>query len=76
MKRLEQTPQVKKATREGKAVVACVYEGWVPPEIARQLPEDFRAQSWAAEIVDGRVTRLMKGVPEKIVPELIHGAPR
>jgi len=68
---MEQAPEVKQAANEGKAVVACVYEGWVPSEIAAQLPEGFRAESWAAEIVNGRVTRLMQGAPEKIVPELI-----
>jgi hypothetical protein len=76
VKRLEQTPQVKQAAKEGKAVVACVYEGWVPPEIAAQLPAGFRAESWAVEIVDGRVTRLLEGAPEKIVPALISGAAR
>jgi hypothetical protein len=70
---MEQTPDVKKAVGDGKAVVACVYEGWVPPEISAQLPDGFGAASWAVEIENGRITRLLTGSPESIAPALING---
>ena len=76
MKRLEQTPEVRRAANEGRAVVACVYQGWVPAEITSQLPEGLNSGSWAAEIVEGRVTRLVQGTPEAIVPQLIASAGR
>jgi hypothetical protein len=56
-------------------VVACVYTGWIPPEIAAQLPENHNAQSWAAEIERGKIVRLRAGPPEKVAAELVAAKP-
>lgn len=52
-------------------MVACVYTGWIPPEIAAQLPEGHSAQSWAAEIEHGKIVRLIAGPPEKVAADLL-----
>jgi hypothetical protein len=56
-------------------VVACVYTGWIPPEIAAQLPEGHSAQSWAAEIEQGKIVRLLAGPPEKVAGALLAPKP-
>lgn len=55
--------------------MACVYTGWIPPEIVAQLPDDHSAQSWAAEIEHGKIVRLRAGPPEKAAAELLAAKP-
>ena len=52
-------------------MVACVYTGWIPPEIAAQLPEGHSAQSWAAEIEHGKIVRLLAGPAEQVALDLL-----
>jgi hypothetical protein len=51
-------------------VFACVYTDWVPRHIAAQLPKGHNAASWAAEISDGQVVRLVNGPAEKVAAQL------
>ena len=68
---MQQTPAINQAVEKGGLVVACAYQGWVPEEIKAQLPADFESQSWAAEIHQGKVTRLQVGGAENAVTHLL-----
>ena len=68
---MQQTPAVNNAVEKGELVVACAYQGWVPEEIKAQLPADFDSQSWAAEIDQGKITRLQVGNAEYAATHLL-----
>lgn len=72
---MQKLPDVTQAVARGEAVVVCVYDGWVPKDIASQLPADFNATSWAAEIRDGAIVRIIAGPPERAVVAVLAAKP-
>ena len=68
---MSKTPEVRTAVEGNAVVVACVYQGYVPEEVAAALPPGFKARSYVALFRQGRLERVVPGTPEEVVLGLL-----
>ncbi|MBX3460222.1 MAG: hypothetical protein KF696_09740 [Planctomycetes bacterium] len=52
-------------------MVACAYSGRVPPEALELLPEGFSARQFVARFENGKLTELVRGMPEQVLKEML-----
>ena len=64
-------PAVKSAVENDGVTVACAYVGHVPQEVLKLLPEGFAARQYVAAIENGKITRLITGLPEDVIGRLL-----
>lgn len=68
---MEKTPGVKSAVDSGEAVVACAYQGHVPEDVIAALPKNFKQRSYVAKFEDGKLVRLLDGMPEEVILSIL-----
>lgn len=65
---------MREAVSDGRVVIACAYRGKIPERLRSQLFS--RGDSaFVARIVDGRITQIVPGLPERAVQELLRASP-
>lgn len=59
------------AVESNSVVVACAYQGYVPDEVQAALPAGFKSASYVALFRNGRLERLVPGLPEEAIQTLL-----